>query len=273
MWSKTQEAWVGLKTSLQTQVTSCVEKACSPSDQKAIAQTVSDTCAKIGVPISISATAPGSTSSVASSTTVASSTASVAPEAPPLEPSPASLPSTPPASAAAVIAPTTHRVDVGAAGQPTFQPNQLNAAVGDVVIFNFLGTNDTLTQSSFSNPCVGSGGFNTDFHHYNPQSLNNMFMVTYRVDSSDPQWFFCAQTVTQSHCRAGMVFAINPGEQMDTFMNDTGADTHHTLHIAADGHGAGIVLALSIAADGHGAGIVLALSIAADGHGADIQLL
>lgn len=75
----------------------------------------------------------------------------------------------------AVLAQTTHVITVGGlreaaapGGQPspsfTYQPESINAAPGDVVQFNFLQLNHTITQSTFENPCVkAQNGFDSGF--------------------------------------------------------------------------------------------------------------
>jgi hypothetical protein len=105
--------------------------------------------------------------------------------------------------------PRRHIVTVGAAGKLVFQPNESYAEIGDVVEFNFLALNHTLTQSSLSDPCTDVGGFSTGFNQFNPQNVSGRFVVQYAVTTLNPQWFFCAQTKPVSHCHAGMTFALN----------------------------------------------------------------
>ncbi|KAI9882876.1 MAG: hypothetical protein M1823_005374 [Watsoniomyces obsoletus] len=113
-----------------------------------------------------------------------------------------------------------HHVDVGAGGNQIFQPNQLNASIGDIVRFNFLAVNHSLTQSDFLLPCSSSGGFETGFHQFNPLNTSGQFVVSLEVRTTRSQWFFCAQKTPVSHCRAGMLFGLNPASQMAQFLQN-----------------------------------------------------
>ena len=120
----------------------------------------------------------------------------------------------------------THWVDVGARGELLFSPQTLDAAVGDVVMFQFLAFNHTVTQSSFDAPCTSQNGFDSGFRFFNP--LNQTGIVNQRlsflVRDSEPVWFFCRQTKPRSHCNAGMVFAINAGDQWTAFLSNAELD-------------------------------------------------
>jgi plastocyanin len=83
-----------------------------------------------------------------------------------------------------------HAVDVGAEGEFLFSPNQVAASAGDVIRFNFLARNHTLTQSSLDAPCSQSGQFDSGFNQFNPLNISNQFHVDYEVKSSDPVWFY-----------------------------------------------------------------------------------
>lgn len=134
---------------------------------------------------------------------------------------------TPPPAAAA-----THTVTVGGPGGLIYEPDQLeNVPVGDMVIFEFLAQNHTVTQSTFDAPCAAmEGGMDTG-HQPNP---NNTVVpapqVAMQVTSGDPlcmfffhnapflsrkhltifSGFYCK---TGNHCGEGMVFSINPTEE------------------------------------------------------------
>jgi len=112
----------------------------------------------------------------------------------------------------------THTVTVGANGQLAFSPEQLSAAVGDVVLFQFQAKNHTVTQSSFATPCLkfanattGAIGFNSGFM---PVPANSTDFPTFSITVSDtnPIWAYCAQKTPSSHCGAGMVIGINSNE-------------------------------------------------------------
>jgi plastocyanin len=111
----------------------------------------------------------------------------------------------------------THFVQVGVHNQTLFRPNQLDAAVGDVIVFKFHGFNHTLSESTLEDPCKGSGAFDTGFN----QAFSNDTIkpvVAFSVDDPAPRWFFCRQDTKRSHCHDGMVFGLNPGEKMDAFL-------------------------------------------------------
>ena len=112
-----------------------------------------------------------------------------------------------------------HRIAVGQADSPVFSPNRLNANIGDKIIFEFHSLNHTLTQSSLRNPCSPIGGLDTGFSQYNPQDRKDL-TLTITVNSLEPQWFFCKQNQPLSHCHAGMVFALNPGDRMKEFIEN-----------------------------------------------------
>ncbi|KAG8891901.1 hypothetical protein FRB99_003254 [Tulasnella sp. 403] len=121
---------------------------------------------------------------------------------------------------AAVFAQTTHNVVVGASGL-TFTPNQVTAAVGDVVAFEFHPKNHTLTQSTFANPCTAmAGGVNSGYMPV-AATATTFPVYSFKVNEVTPLWFYCAQT---GHCQGGMVFAINVNASspntFDAFLNN-----------------------------------------------------
>jgi plastocyanin len=84
----------------------------------------------------------------------------------------------------------THTVQVGALGELIYGPNQLNAALGDIVRFDFLKLNHSVTQSSFAQPCTYNGGFDTGLNQFNPKNISGKFLVDYEVKTTDPLWFY-----------------------------------------------------------------------------------
>ena len=111
-------------------------------------------------------------------------------------------------------------VVVGAAGKPAFDPPAVNTSKGTLLRFSFLGVNHTLTQSSFDDPCKGVGAFDTGFRQFNPTNTNGAFAVDFVIDTADPQWFFCTQTLELLHCNAGMVFGLNAVNKADAFAEE-----------------------------------------------------
>ncbi|ORY27803.1 Cupredoxin [Naematelia encephala] len=104
------------------------------------------------------------------------------------------------------LAQTTHTITVGTNGTKTFTPTDIQAAIGDVVNFQFVTGNHTATQSTFAVPCTNNGGFKSGFK---PASANDIATFAIMVNTTDPIWGYCGQV---GHCQAGMVFAINAPE-------------------------------------------------------------
>ncbi|KAJ8113480.1 hypothetical protein ONZ43_g5144 [Nemania bipapillata] len=71
-----------------------------------------------------------------------------------------------PAGATGTVAGTgaTHTVQVGGSAGLAYSPPSLQAAVGDMVVFTFMSTNHTATQSTFDAPCDPmEGGMDSGF--------------------------------------------------------------------------------------------------------------
>ncbi|PYH94475.1 hypothetical protein BO71DRAFT_281748, partial [Aspergillus ellipticus CBS 707.79] len=110
-----------------------------------------------------------------------------------------------------------HHVHVGSQITPAFNPNRLNANIGDQITFEFHGLNHTLTESTLEEPCMAKNEFDTGFSQFNPDNKIGLSLVL-TVNSLDPRWFFCKQDVPSSHCHEGMVFGLNPGDDMRSFL-------------------------------------------------------
>lgn len=65
----------------------------------------------------------------------------------------------------AAAAQATHTVVVGGAAGKVYTPETVNAAIGDMIVFNFEMANHTLTQSAFTTPCekLATGGMDSGF--------------------------------------------------------------------------------------------------------------
>lgn len=111
-----------------------------------------------------------------------------------------------------------HLVTVGAQGKNLYSLNQIDAKVGDIIRFNFLAKNHTVTQSDFNTPCTFNGGFDTGFNQFNPMNTTDLFVKDFIVNTDKPIWFHCAQTLPASHCISGMVLGINPAGKFDAFL-------------------------------------------------------
>ncbi|KAF8333923.1 uncharacterized protein EI90DRAFT_3015016 [Cantharellus anzutake] len=128
-------------------------------------------------------------------------------------------------SAFAAVVPKTHLVNVGPNGQLVYDPPlsmfyfpdvphpRQFTNKGDVVKFIFHPKNHTVTESSFDSPCSKlrdshgrNIGFDSGFQPVDPIHPVEK-IVSVRVLTKDPLWFYCRQT---GHCSKGMVFAINP---------------------------------------------------------------
>ena len=79
----------------------------------------------------------------------------------------------------------------------------------DMVLFNFLAKNHTLTQSTFPKPCNKMmGGIDSGFMPNDGKGAPPTMML--QVNSTEPIWFYCRQKKPMPHCGAGMTFSINP---------------------------------------------------------------
>lgn len=127
----------------------------------------------------------------------------------------------------------THKVEVGAFGQLVFNPNQVEAAVGDVVEFNFLARNHSVTQSNFLTPCTFNGGFDTGLNQFNPKNVSGLFIRSFAVKDTKPTWFYCKQSGPPNHCGKGMVFGINPAGKMDQFIENAKKQNGQSMTITS----------------------------------------
>lgn len=123
-----------------------------------------------------------------------------------------------------------------------YTPDQITAAVNDVVHFVFMSQNHTVTQSSFPKPCnkLSADAIDSGFMSNPNNTVVPAPTFDYTVTSTDPTWWYCKQRVG-THCGKGMVFAINPTleKNFDTFkaaaisINGTAAATATTTTDAA----------------------------------------
>ncbi|KAF9481216.1 hypothetical protein BDN70DRAFT_876691 [Pholiota conissans] len=129
-----------------------------------------------------------------------------------------------------VASATNHSVTIGQDSKLTFEPNTLTGVQsGDFVSFKFVSKNHTVTQSTFAAPCIAKdGGVNSG---YTPVAADATAFPEWTIqidNASTPLWFFCEQG---AHCKAGMVFAINPtaDKSFATFLaTATGAASNTT---------------------------------------------
>lgn len=96
-------------------------------------------------------------------------------------------------AAAAPAAAATHQVTVGGTAGLAYTPSQINAAVGDMVVFTFMSTNHTVTQSNFAEPCVASaGGMDSGFQANPNNTVNPPPQVAMQVMVDTPLCMFKA---------------------------------------------------------------------------------
>jgi len=109
------------------------------------------------------------------------------------------------ASLLGASAQTTHKVIVGGTTL-TYQPNQVVAAVGDIIAFEFHQKNHTVTQSTFANPCTAMAGGATSGFMPVDANATTFPVFSIQVNEVTPLWWYCQQA---NHCQQGMVFAVN----------------------------------------------------------------
>jgi plastocyanin len=120
---------------------------------------------------------------------------------------------------ASVVSAAQHNVVVGDANTNVFEPKFLQGvASGDTISFKFFSKNHTVTQSTFPAPCVAkSDGVNSGFIPVDAAAATKPEWSIQIDNVTAPLWFYCQQG---PHCKAGMVFAINPTAEKtyDTFL-------------------------------------------------------
>ncbi|KAH8677397.1 hypothetical protein BX600DRAFT_125360 [Xylariales sp. PMI_506] len=118
----------------------------------------------------------------------------------------------------------THTVTVGGTAGLVYTPSSISAAIGDMVVFTFLATNHTVTQSGFTTPCdTLAGGMDSGFVPNINSSTVPPPQVGMQVMVDTPLWFYCKQG---NHCGEGMVFSINPtaNKTQDDFVANAKAE-------------------------------------------------
>lgn len=91
------------------------------------------------------------------------------------------------AAAAPPAAAATHQVTVGGNAGLAYTPSEVKAAVGDMVVFTFMSTNHTVTQSAFDTPCVAmAGGMDSGFQPNVNNTVNPPPQVAMQVMVDTP---------------------------------------------------------------------------------------
>ncbi|KAK3318844.1 hypothetical protein B0H66DRAFT_517229 [Apodospora peruviana] len=111
---------------------------------------------------------------------------------------------------------THHIVTVGKGSQLKYDPENVVAAAGDTVEYQFFAKKHSVVQSSFTEPCVPSkDGFFSGFTPNDSPDVAAPTIFTITVNDTKPIWFYCSQT-NGDHCQKGMVGSINAPPQGNT---------------------------------------------------------
>jgi len=99
----------------------------------------------------------------------------------------------------------------GTTNSLTYTPNNVTAAVGDMIQFQFGVGNHTVTQSTFDQPCAPISletNVTGIFSGFMPVTAGATSVPTYTilVNATTPMWFYCSQA---KHCQSGMVMVVN----------------------------------------------------------------
>ncbi|KAL8823981.1 MAG: hypothetical protein Q9191_005389, partial [Dirinaria sp. TL-2023a] len=112
----------------------------------------------------------------------------------------------------------TQTVTVGGSAGLIYSPDNVKANKYDMIQFNFMSKNHTVTQSTFPEPCSKMPAMpgmpppiDSGFMPNNGTGKPPMMMVQV-TSTSMPMWFYCKQKKPTSHCGAGMTFSINPNQ-------------------------------------------------------------
>ncbi|KXX73404.1 hypothetical protein MMYC01_209579 [Madurella mycetomatis] len=121
------------------------------------------------------------------------------------------------ALAASVAKAEHHQVTVGKGGELKFVPAVIHAREGDTVTYTFFARNHSVTQSSFSEPCQPlAGGLFSGFVPNQSPDVASRTTFTVTIHNTDPIWIYCSQP-NGDHCQKGMLHAINPPAEGNTF--------------------------------------------------------
>ncbi|KAJ8120941.1 hypothetical protein ONZ43_g2488 [Nemania bipapillata] len=99
-------------------------------------------------------------------------------------------------------------------GSLAFFPDNLTAAAGDMIQFQFRAGNHSVVQSNFDNPCTpiqahvanATGMFSGYMDVAASASTGMIPVYTMEVTDTKPIWLYCSQ---KKHCQMGMVMVVN----------------------------------------------------------------
>jgi len=94
-------------------------------------------------------------------------------------------------------------------GDLTFDPAEITAEEGDIVLFHFWPKSHSVAQAAFDSPCEPlEDGFWSGYVPTNDTEKASETHFMYTVsNASAPIWFYCT---AMKHCQNGMVGVINP---------------------------------------------------------------
>ncbi|KAF3905249.1 hypothetical protein ABW21_db0204318 [Orbilia brochopaga] len=109
----------------------------------------------------------------------------------------------------------THSIVVGRGGL-RFDPDNVQAEIGDIIEWHFTPRNHSVVQSSFAQPCIPNpGAFFSGFVPTMAGQNGNVYQI--RIVDKNPIWYYCAQTAGGDHCQAGMAGVINQDYNTNEF--------------------------------------------------------
>ncbi|KAI1165502.1 Cupredoxin [Nemania serpens] len=96
----------------------------------------------------------------------------------------------------------------------TFSPDNIKAAAGDLIQFQFLAGDHSVVQSNFDNPCTpiqahvaNATGFFSGYMNVSASAPTGQIPVyTVEVKDTKPLWVYCSKGM---HCQAGMAMVVN----------------------------------------------------------------
>ncbi|KAG5634087.1 hypothetical protein H0H81_003463 [Sphagnurus paluster] len=106
-----------------------------------------------------------------------------------------------------------------------FDPSVIFPQPGDTIVWEFRSGQHSVVESSFAQPCVGSGGIDTGVFTVSDAldvDAPGLPRYTVTVNNTDPRWFF---DQAGGLCNQGAVLAVNPSAQQTAaqFVENSGA--------------------------------------------------
>jgi len=104
-----------------------------------------------------------------------------------------------------------YTVIVGKDNQNVFDPTSLSdVKAGDFIDFLFVSKAHGVGRSTFADPCTQNAEtpqINSGFQEIAANASEYKQYTVQITNGTAPQWFYCTRV---AHCKAGMVFAVNP---------------------------------------------------------------